>query len=270
MRRFVLASVLFAGVTLAQNVPLPPANPLNYFLRSLEREAAVNVRGSILERQMFPPRKDVEQTKTEFPAPPPIYPMLLRQNWRVTVRTGEIIAGRQTWRVEFAPSDEFAPRFTYWIDREWSIRLAVEETDFQGNVTYSARYTSLEKPTKRGSPRKLARLEPRPKLETFVRQQIGGYYLPDGFRLFEVRPRTVRDNQNALELRASNGLSVLVVVFSPVGTGKTTKLAVRDLKGAWVWVIGNLPTNELERVATSIRVPLEIGSLLNGFSGAPR
>jgi hypothetical protein len=270
MRRLVLVALLLAGVALAQNVPMPPVNPLNYFLRALEREAALNVRGSILERQVFPPRKDIELTKTEFPAPPPIFPALLRQNWRVTVRTGETIAGRQSWRLEFASSDDRAPRFTYWIDREWNIRLGVEETDFQGNVTYSARYTSLEKPLKRNSPRRLTRLEPRPKLEAFVRQQIGGYYLPDGFKLFEVRPRTVRDNQNALELRASNGLSVLVVVFSPVGTGKNPKLVVRDLKGAWVWVIGNLPTDELERVATSIRVPLEIGSLLNGFSGVPR
>jgi hypothetical protein len=268
--RWALGVLLLAGVTLAQNVPLPPVNPLNYFLRVLDNEARLNVRGVVSERQVFPPRKEPEATRGDIPAPPPIFPMLLRQGWTVTVNAGEQIAGRETWRLEFKPRNERAARFTYWMDREWNIRLGVQETDAQGDVTYNARYTSLEKPAKRASPRNLTRLEPRPKLEAFVKQQIGGYYLPDGFKLFEVRPRTVRDNQNALELRISNGLSVLVIVFSPVSTGKSPKVAVRDLKGSWVWVIGNLPQDELERVATSLRAPLQIGSLLNGFSGVPR
>jgi hypothetical protein len=268
--RSVLSVMLLAGIALAQNVPTPPANPLNYFLRVLDNEARLNVRGVVSERQVFPPRKETELTRGEFPAPPPIFPMLLRQSWTVTIGIGESIAGRETWRLELKPGNDRAARFTYWMDREWNIRLGVQETDAQGDVTYSARYTNLEKPSKRGSPRNLTRLEARPKLEAFVKQQIGGYYLPDGFKLFEVRPRTVRDNQNALELRASNGLSVLVIVFSPVSTGKSPKIAVRDLKGSWAWVIGNLTRDELERVAASLRVPLQIGSLLNGFTGAPR
>ncbi len=268
--RWLIAVILLAGVSVAQSLPTPPANPLNYFFRALENEAKLNVTGSVLEHQVFPPRKEADQTRADIPAPPPIFPALIRQGWQVKAFVGERIAGRDSWRLEFKSNNPRAPGFSYWIDREWNIRLGVQETDFQGNVTYSGRYTTLEKPTKRQNPRKLARLEPHPKLEAFVRQQIGEYYLPDGFRLFEVRPRTVKDNQSALELRASNGLSVLVVVFAPVSVGKTAKLAVRDLKGSWLWVIGNLPTDELERVATSIRAPLEISGLLNGFADAPR
>ena len=267
---FSLALFLWTGVALTQVVPTPPANPINYFLRSLETEAKLNVSGSLAEHQIFPPRKDTDQTRTDFPAPPPILPGLLRQNWRATVMSGELIAGRETWRLNFTPINSSAPQFTYWIDREWNIRLGVQETDASGTVTYSVQYTALEKPSKRQTGRKLTRWEPKPKLEEFVRKQIGGYYLPDGFRLFDVRPRVVKNNQNALELRASNGLSVIVIVFSPVSTGKSAKLAVRDLKGSWVWVIGNLDRNELERVATSLRAPLEIGSLLSGFSSVPR
>jgi hypothetical protein len=267
---FVVVAVLLTGAGWTQAVPTPPANPINFFLRSLESEAKLNVTGSLTEHQVFPPRKETDQTRTDFPAPPPILPMLLRQNWRVTVTTGEAIAGRETWRLNFMPRNTSAPQFSLWIDREWNVRLGFQETDSLGAVTYSVRYTTVEKPSKRQNIRKLTRLEPKPKLEEFVRKQIGGYYLPNGFRLFDVRPRVVKDNQNALELRASNGLSVIVVVFAPISTGKSPKLAVRDLKGSWVWVIGNVEKNELERIATSIRAPLEIGNLLSGFSGAPR
>ena len=271
MRRFALLLVmLFAVVAVAQNIPVPPANPLNYFLKSLDNEAKLNVRGVVLERQTFPPRKQAEATRTDFPAPPPLVIALLRQNWRATVSTGEQIAGRDTWKLELMSANAAAPRFTYWIDREWNVRLALEERDITGEVTYSARYQEIEKPTKRGQRRTLTRLELRPPLERFVKGQIGDYYLPSGFRLVDVRPRTVRDNQAALDLRASNGLSVIVIVFAPVATGRNAKLAVRDLKGSWVWVIGNLERTELDQIAASIKAPLEMTGLLSGFSSAPR
>lgn len=272
MRRFalLLLVVLCSVVAFAQNIPVPPANPLNYFLKSLENEAGLNVRGVVIERQTFPPRKQSDATRTDFPAPPPLVVALLRQHWRVTVSTGEQIAGRDTWKLELSSANQAAPRFTYWIDREWNLRLAVEERDLTGDVTYSARYQSIEKPTRRSQRRTLTRLELRPLLERFVKAQIGNYYLPDGFRLVDVRPRTVRNNQAALDLRASNGLSVIVIVFAPIATGRNAKLAVRDLKGSWVWVIGNLERTELDQIAGSLKAPLEIAGLLSGFSSAPR
>ena len=271
MRRLALMVMLFCGVVaIAQSIPVPPANPLNYFLKSLENEAGLNVRGVVIERQIFPPRKESDASRTDFPAPPPLVIALLRQNWRATVSNGEQVAGRDTWKLELSNLNAVAPRFTYWIDREWNLRLAVEERDVTGDVTYSARYQSIEKPIKRKQRRTLTRLELRPLLEKFVRAQIGAYYLPSGFRLLDVRPRTVRDNQAALDLRASNGLSVIVIVFAPIATGRNAKLAVRDLKGSWVWVIANLERTELERIAGSVRAPLEIAGLLSGFSSAPR
>lgn len=257
-------------VAVAQSIPVPPPNPLNYFLKSLENEAGLNVRGVVTERQTFPPRKQADATRTDFPAPYPLVVALLRQNWRVAASLGEQIAGRDTWKLELTPNNVAAPRFTYWMDREWNLRLAVEERDALGEITYSARYQSIEKPTKRSQRRTLTRLELRPALEKFVRAQLGNYYLPDGFRLVDVRPRTVRDDQAALDLRASNGLSVIVIVFAPIATGRNAKLAVRDLKGSWVWVIGNLERTELDQIAGSVKAPLEMAGLLSGFSSAPR
>ncbi len=259
-----------AAVAVAQSIPAPPLNPLNYFLKSLENEAGLNVHGVVTERQTFPPRKQPDATRTDFPAPPPLLVALLRQNWRVSASLGEQIAGRDSWKLELTSNNLSAPRFTYWMDREWNLRLAVEERDALGDVTYSARYQSIDKPTKRSQRRNLTRLELRPALEKFVRAQIGNYYLPSGFRLVDIRPRTVRDDQAALDLRASNGLSVIVIVFAPVSTGRNAKLAVRDLKGSWVWVIGNLERSELDQIAGSVKAPLEMAGLLSGFSSAPR
>ena len=107
MRRLILALVVLCGfvVAVAQNVPVPPANPLNYFLKSLENEAGLNPRGVVTERQTFPPRKPPEATRTDFPAPYPLVVALLRQNWRVTVSTGEPIAGRDSWKLERLPAN---------------------------------------------------------------------------------------------------------------------------------------------------------------------
>ena len=271
MRRFALLLVMLCSlIAVAQSIPVPPANGLNYFLKSLENEAGLNVHGVVMEQQIFPPRKEPTATRTDFPAPPPLVVALLRQHWRVAVSNGEQVAGRDTWKLELIADNPAAPRFTYWIDREWNLRLAVEERDVTGDLTYSARYQAIQKPTKRSQRRTLTRLELRPKLEVFVRAQIGKYYLPDGFRLLDVRPRTVRDNQAALDLRASNGLSVIVIVFAPIATGRNAKLIVRDLKGSWVWVIGNLERTELEQIAGSVNAPLEITVLLSGFDSAPR
>jgi hypothetical protein len=272
MHRIVLtcALCLLSLGAWAQNLPQPPANALNYFLKALRTEAGLNVSGTVSERQLFPPRKDADAVRKDFPAPPPLGVALLRRNWTAQASIGEPIAGRDTWRVDLTPNNRNAPSFTYWFDREWNVRLGVDERDPYGTLTYSARYSTITKPAKRGTARQLTLLEPKPKLEEFVRAQIGAYALPEGFRLMDIRPRTVRDDRPAVDLRASNGLSVLVIVFSPVSTGRTPKLAVRDLKGSWVWVVGNLVTADLDAVAQSIRAPLEIGALLNGFNDVPR
>ncbi len=268
----VMVVVLLLGVAFAQNVPVMPKNPLNYLLRSLQTEAGLNFKGVVQETVIFPPRKETDQTKENLPAPPPINPNLLRQNFNSSIENGEQVAGRNTWKITLIPNNHDAASFQFWIDREWNIRLAHQETDFNNTVTTQARFTSIDgKPTPRKDGRTLGKLEFKPKLEAFLAKTVGDIALPDGFRIFGLRVRTVgQDSQPALEVRASNGLSVMVIVFSPIKTRATPKLAMRKLitknADAWVWVIGNLPEAQLQRTANSIVNPLDLSNLLVKFS----
>jgi negative regulator of sigma E activity len=270
--RVVGIILLIAGLAFAQNLPLMPVNPLNFLLRSLQTEAGINLKGVVEETVIFPPRKETHQTKENLPAPPPINPNLLRQNFSSSIQPGEQIAGRNTWKITLTPNNHDAPTLSYWIDREWHIRLGLEETDFNNTVTTQARFTSIDgKPNARTDGRKLGKFEFKPKLEAFLQKAVGDIALPNGFKIFMLKSRTVsKDNLPALEVRASNGLSVLVIVFSPIKTRATPKLATQKLstKNAetWVWVIGNLPEAQLQRTANSIVAPLDINSLLVKFN----
>ncbi len=268
----VIAVLLLAGLAFAQNIPVMPKNPLGFLLRSLQTEAGLNFKGVVQETVIFPPRKETDQTKENLPAPPPINPNLLRQNFSSSIENGEQIAGRNTWKITLTPNNRDDASFQFWIDREWNIRLAHQETDFNNTVTSRARFVSINgKPTIRKDGRTLGKLEFKPKLEVFLKNTVGDVALPEGFRIFGLRVRPIgKDNQPALEIRASNGLSVLVIVFSPIKTRATPKLATQKLSTknaeAWVWVIGNLPEAQLQRTANSVVNPLDLTGLLVKFN----
>ncbi len=261
---FLLA--ISSWVALAQTIPDLPSNPISFMMRALQAEAKLKWQGVVKERQLFPPRAEPEQTRAEIPAPPPLSPRWLRENFNSKAFFGENIAGRETWRIDLIPKIAGVPSFSIWLDRQYLVRLAVQERDADNIITYDARFTSLEnKPQQRKDVKQLMKLEPHPKLEAFVQRETG-LVLPAGFHLFDIRPRTVgKDNLNALEVRASNGISVLVMIFAPIGTGNSGKVVSRNVAGAFVWVIGNLLRPELERTAGSIRSPLNLGVLLSSF-----
>jgi hypothetical protein len=267
IRILTLSLTFLGGVTLAQTLPALPKNPIAFFMTALQTEANFNIAGGVLERQLFPPRKEPEVTRSDLSAPPPIALPLLRQNFRSSITVGEPIAGRDTWRIDFEPKNTNAPRLAYWIDREHRVRLGIEERDSSGQVTFEARYANVTLPGAiRAKPRQLNQIEFKPKLEAFIKKNVGDLALPQGFRLFEIRPRSVgKDALPALELRSSNGLSVLVMVFSPIGAGNGPKIVSKNVSGAFVWVIGNFPKADLERVVGSIKQSLNLGNLLSNF-----
>ncbi len=252
-------------LSLAQTIPEPPPNPINFLFRALEREAGKNLRGEVLERQLFPPRAVPEQTRADLPAPP-FSPVWIRKNFRAKASFGEQIAGRDTWRIDLEPNNSSHPSFRFWIDQKWNIRIAVQERDPSGEITFDARFLSFNgDPKPRANPRQLPLIEAKPKLEQFVNRETG-LQLPDGFTVFDLRPRTVgKDNLAALEVRASNGISVLVMVFAPIGTGNTPRIVSRNIGGSFIWVIGNLNRPELEQTAKSVKAPLDLGVLLSSF-----
>lgn len=265
MKRVWQVLLLFYLSTLAIAQTEAPKNPIAFLINALEREAQTNLRGEVLEKQIFPPRANPEQTRTELPAPPPLSANWIRKNFYVKAELGETIAGRNTWRIDLEPKASSAPSFTLWIDQKWLLRLAIQERDSSGDITFDARFTSLNNPKPRQQARQLMLLEPKPKLENFVQSQTG-VQLPEGFSVFDLRPRTVgKNNLPALELRASNGISVLVMVFAPIKTSNTSRIVSRIIGNGFVWVIGNLARAELEKTAGSVKSGLDLGVLLSSY-----
>ena len=261
--RFPLVSIFvvfaFLGVAWAQPDRLP-SQALPYFLQALEEDATLILTGPVQETQLFPPRKDADQYRSDLPNPPAITLQLLNLNYRSSIAVGEPIAGRETIKISFEPINKIAPRWTFWFDREWKTRLGFEETDFSGQVTTKAHFTVIDgKPRPRNTPRAV-RQPLKPKLEAAIKQSLPNLSLPDGFRIVSSRARDV-NNQTRLEIRATNGLSTVLLVLAPVASKPGPKLAVRDLRGAWLWVVANLPNADLERIAQSVNGPVDLPSL---------
>jgi hypothetical protein len=252
----VLIALVF-GLALAQE--MPKVRPL---LNNIyDNEATSVLTGEVLETQLFPPRKQADQILGELPLLPLMIPASLEANFRFQLEEGKKIAGRDTYKLSLEPKNKIAPRWTFWVDREWRHRLAFEETDFAGNVTAKAQFIGIKDAPAPREKRKGRRTQIKPELEKNVLATLKGLSLPEGFRVFGAQLKDM-NGQRRLELRASNGLSVLLMVLAPVATKASPKLAVRDAKGAWVWVIANLPKADLERVAGSVNGPINLPELI--------
>ena len=255
--RVLIMIVLIFGLAFAQE--LPKVRP---FLNSLyDNEATSVLNGEVLETQLFPPRKQADQILGELPLLPLMIPELIDANFRLRLEDGQKIAGRETYKLSLEPKNKIAPRWTFWVDREWHTRLAFEETDFAGNVTAKAQFVGIKGAPVPREKRKGRRAQLKPELEKNVMTALKGLSLPEGFRVLGAQIKDANP-QRRLEVRASNGLSVIALVFAPNQTKAGPKLAVRNLNGAWVWVIANLPKADLERVANSINGPINVPELI--------
>jgi hypothetical protein len=255
-RASIIFSLIF-GLAFAQE--LPKARP---FLNSIyENEAMTFLTGEVLETQLFPPRKQADQILSELPLLPLMIPGLIDANFRLQLEADKAIAGRETYKLSLEPKNKIAPRWTFWLDREWKHRLAFEETDFAGNVTAKAQFIGIKGAPSSREKRKGRRASLKPELEKSVLGALKGLSFPEGFRVLGAQIKDA-NGQRRLEIRASNGLSVIALVLAPNQTKAGPKLAVRDANGAWVWVIANLPKTNLEQIATSITGPINLPELI--------
>ena len=254
------ASIIFAlifGLSFAQE--LPKVRP---FLNGLyDNEATSVLTGEVLETQLFPPRKQADQIINELPLLPLLIPELIDANFRLRLEPDKKIAGRETYKLSLEPKNKIAPRWTFWVDREWRTRLAFEETDSAGNVTTKAQFIGIKGAPVPREKRKGRRTQLKPELEKNVMTALKGLSLPEGFRVLGAQIKDA-NAQRRLEIRASNGLSVIALVLAPNQTKDGPKLAVRNLNGAWVWVIANLPKANLEQIANSVSGPINLPELI--------
>jgi negative regulator of sigma E activity len=253
-------SIIFAlifGLAFAQEVP-----KVRPFLNSVyDNEATTVLTGEVLETQLFPPRKQADQILSELPLLPLMTPELMNTNFKVNLEMDKKIAGRETYKLSLEPKNKIAPRWTFWMDREWKHRLAFEETDFAGNVTAKAQFIGIKGPPTPREKRKGRRAQLKPELEKNVLTALKGLSLPEGFRVLGAQIKDANP-QRRLEIRASNGLSVIALVLAPNQTKTGPKLAVRDVNGAWIWVIANLPKANLEQIANSVNGPINLPELI--------
>ncbi len=257
MARASILIVLIFGLAFAQE--LPKVRP---FLNSVyENEATSVLTGEVLETQLFPPRKLADQILSELPLLPLMIPELIEANFRLQLEEGKKIAERETYKLSLEPKNKIAPRWTFWVDREWRHRLAFEETDFAGNVTAKAQFIGIKGAPAPREKRKGRRAPLKTELEKNVITALKGLNLPEGFRVLGAQIKDV-NGQRRLEIRASNGLSVIALVLAPNQTKAGPKLAVRDVNGAWVWVIANLPKANLEQIANSVNGPINLPELI--------
>lgn len=257
MARVSIVIVLIFGLAFAQE--LPKARP---FLNSIyENEATNFLSGEVLETQLFPPRKQADRILNELPSLPFMVPELIDTNFRLLLESDEKIAGRETYKLSFEPKNKIAPRWTFWVDREWRHRLAFEETDSAGNVTTKAQFIGIKGAPAPRDKRKGRRASLKPELEKNVMSALKGLSLPEGFRILGAQIKDT-NSQRRLEIRISNGLSVIALVLAPNQTKPGLKLAVRDLNGTWVWVIANLPKANLEQIVNSLTGPINLPELI--------
>ncbi len=257
LARAVIILALIFGLAFAQE--LPKVRPL---LNSVyENEATTVSTGEVLETQLFPPRKQADQILGELPLLPLMILELIEANFRLQLEEGKKIVGRDTYKLSLEPRNKIAPRWTFWVDREWRNRLAFEETDFAGNVTAKAQFIGIKGAPSPREKRKGRRAPLKPELEKNVLGTLKGLSLPEGFRVLGAQIKDA-NGQRRLEIRASNGLSVIALVLAPNQTKSGPKLAVRDVNGAWVWVIANLPKADLEQIANSVNGPINLPELI--------
>jgi hypothetical protein len=257
LARVSIMIVLTFGLAFAQE--LPKAMP---FLNSVyENEATSVLTGEVLESQLFPPRKQADQILSELPLLPLMAPDLMNANFKVNLEEGKQIANRETYKLSLEPKNKIAPRWTFWVDREWKHRLAFEETDFAGNVTAKAQFIGIKGAPAPREKRRGRRAPLKPELEQNVMTALKGLSLPEGFRVLGAQIKDA-NGQRRLEVRASNGLSVIALVLAPNRTKAGPKLAVRDANGAWIWVIANLPKANLEQIANSVNGPINLPELI--------
>jgi hypothetical protein len=262
----LLLVLLLGPASAPVNAQEPFIDPINLFLKALEREAMLSLTGDVSENQLFPPRKNpLRRYSGELPAPPPIAIELLRRNYRASFEPGETIAGRATWRVSLLPENPAAPSYNFWFDRAWGVRLASEQLDGEGTLSHSARFVRLDAaPTPRPQARKLSRLSLRPGLEARVLKALPGLNLPDGFRLVNLARRG-EPGSYRLEARLSNGLAVLVLTLAGDRTAAAPKVVQRQVGRTWLWLVGNLAEAQLSRVAQSLSAQVDLPALLQEF-----
>jgi outer membrane lipoprotein-sorting protein len=71
------------------------------------------------------------------------YLALLRENYRIDIRRGNPVAGRETYMLRITPRHEGRPSLRVWIDQKYGVPLRLERFDYSGRLEVRMQYRSI-------------------------------------------------------------------------------------------------------------------------------
>ena len=231
------------------------AADVDTLLSALRKSADFTVRGQASVTLVFPPRKPPTRTTQALP-PAPFIPNLIRRNFNVVQGQQETVARRAAQVFSLTPKVGGAASWRLWIDQEWNVPLAYEERSADGTLARRAQLLSADKLQKRSQPLSLS---PAPELGPAVNRALPGLKLPPGFA-----PLRVGQRPAGPEVIFTDGLNVLALVFAERQVRAAPGVASRRIGGGFVWLIGNLENNVLDKALAGIkaRKPDALGTFL--------
>ncbi|WP_229723535.1 transcriptional regulator [Deinococcus aerolatus] len=221
------------------------ASDADELLAALKRARMLEARGTVEVTVLFPPRDTPTRTAAALPRVT-FRPALLARNFTVRGVGIEAVASRPAARFELIPKTGQAARWTLWIDQEWNIPLAYQESFPDGSVARRAAFVKV-------NARPVAVRVTLPSAPDGLRRALltalPGLRLPAGIQPVEVRSRP----GGGLEVSLTDGLNVFALVVASRAVRAAPGIASRRVGGGFVWLVGNLPQAALDSALAGVR-----------------
>ncbi|PTA68849.1 sigma-E factor regulatory protein RseB domain-containing protein [Deinococcus arcticus] len=221
-----------------------PTADMSEVLSALKRARTLAARGQVEVTVLFPPREVPTRRAAALPVLT-VRPALLQKNFSVTRVGPETVAGRAATVFDLTPKAGQAARWRLWVDTVWNVPLAFEERSVNGDLARRAVFTRVNA----APARQTLTLPPLPAgLNGALARALPGLRLPPGFV-----PSGVQARPAGREVTLTDGLNTLTLVVSARNVRAAPGVASRRVGGVFVWLVGNLPQNNLTTALSGIR-----------------
>jgi len=190
-------------------------------------------------------------------APPsPLMAAQVRRNYVPLIEGEDTIAGRDTWVLRLKPHKKYRPWRHVWVDKRTSVVLAMREWDSLNRVKRSMKTTSIDFAAA-PAPRARRKEPAVPRIAAPADEKMHvARHLPGGYTLMRIsgRPTELATYSDGLQ-----SISVLRGFPRVRSRGRTQRELVmdwgqgmvlfRDEVGGSLAIVGDLPVNELRKIA---------------------
>lgn len=242
------------------SVPSASASDADDLLSALHRARAWEARGQVQVTVLFPPR-DVPTKMTGKLPVLPLRPGAVVKAFKVVKAGPDTLAGRAVTRFELTPLNAGAARWRLWVDDVWNVPLGFEERGADGSLARQALFQKVNAKLVQVKPGSLTIPDG---LRGAVRAALPGLRFPAGFT-----PVAAVQKDRRVEVTLSDGLNTLALVLAPRNVKAAPGVASRKVGGRFVWLVGNMPQDDLKKAIAGITEVNEagLGHLLGTFVG---